>query len=449
MDTVSNSNGQFTFTGLARGEYSLVATSGLFFQFSPGQRIVRVDGNVTGADFYAGIGVPPASSPPAPVVASGNEPFTLSGRVMTTVGYGLAGVTLTLLLIRPLEDEAEDPEELPEPSGGRGVPIELLSHYQGTQHTTADCWAIMPLYGPPEGYISLDRSLELPEYESAPGDDGSTVVLPAMRYACAHGVSTTAVITRMNLSKAGVDVSVLAFDREKLESGYYKGAQFEAFRINRRGDLSKRDVRIAGVLGNARVGTVTATIELIPYPDLTNRSLGRTCGVLCDVGQLPELPGEEFGTGRCRNQSLQDGPSKDDWTVVAEVTAITDKSVVRFQIGDVALSGAALHADFMQHLEEGTVRFLTTGEGGGANAGTRRTIKTTTLVEGSPGEVEAELHQALTWLPQIGDTVHLTAGCRRTAADCIFYQNYNGPGYNFQGFDQVPGREGLLRRYFG
>ena len=149
----------------------------------------------------------------------------------------------------------------------RQIPAPLLAHFKSRYRTLARCWAIKPANGDWETYCSLDRNLNLPSY----GD------IPARTYLCAGGVDSTTIPARLNLSKSGVEVSVLAFDRGRLLRGYYRDALFEAFVVNYSDTSQGRDVKLSGKIGTVEVGPVQATIELIPWNALAEMSIGRTC----------------------------------------------------------------------------------------------------------------------------------------------------------------------------
>ena len=329
-------------------------------------------------------------------------------------------------------------DRIPQPL--RKIPAALLAHKQGTQQSTCWCWAIKPKLGDWEGYTSLNRNIDLPEYTDHMGN-----TVPAMTYLCAAGISPTSMPVRTSLVKDGIDVTVLAFDRGKLQRKYYVGAEFEYFEINYNGDLSERWVAQAGFLGNTKMGDSQATVEMVPWADLLNRPQGRELPILCDVGLMH---GEEFGTGRCRNQVLQDGPDKDDWTIAMTRQGWQTASRFFINIGannplnnpypSTAVSGASISAaDLNSHLPGGKIEFTS-----GQNQGVTRTIQRTELPYGYyTGNVYFDV--ALPFVPAVGDTYTLTVGCKRTTADCVFFNNIA----NFRGMPYVPGQEGVIRRY--
>jgi hypothetical protein len=331
-----------------------------------------------------------------------------------------------------LEQNYMQYDRIPQPL--RRIPDALLAHKQGTLQSTCWCWAIKPKLGDWEGYTSLNRNIDLPEYVDHMGN-----VVPAMTYLCAAGISPTSMPVRTSLVKDGIDVTVLAFDRDKLQRKYYVGAEFEYFEINYKGTLSERWVAQAGFLGNTKISDSQATVEMVPWADLLNRPQGRELGVLCDVGVMHN---EEFGTGRCRNQVLRDGPDKDDWTVAltfAHQDTATKNSFIwgEGSFPSTAISGAAISdADLNGHLINGQVEFTS-----GQNQGIVRTIASIDFSFGHANVIH--LISDLPFLPVNGDTFHLTAGCRRTTTDCVFFNNIA----NFRGFPFVPGQEGVMRRY--
>ncbi|RYX82199.1 DUF2163 domain-containing protein [bacterium] len=307
----------------------------------------------------------------------------------------------------------------------RAVSSPLLAHFRSRYRTLATCWVIRPRVGPIEAYCSLDRNLVLPAFNV-----GTALETPALTYLCAGGVESTTIPARLNLSKAGVEVAVLAFDRERLIKGYYRDAQFEAFIVNYADPTQGRDVRLSGKVGNIEVGPVGANIELITWAALSEMQQGRTCNQLCDVGCFP---GEGFGTpgGRCRNATLNDGPLRANWSVLATITAVASAHQFTVSHGTTAISGAALPSGFDAHLEAGDVEF--DSDSGGTNAGVALQIK-------SAASGVITLHQDLPFVPSVGDELVIVAGCRRTVADCTFFENMP----NYRGFNLLPGKIGVL-----
>ncbi len=305
----------------------------------------------------------------------------------------------------------------------RDINPQLLEHFGSPYRTIASCWAVKPRVGEWEGYTSLDHDVELPSFA-----DGVSSV-PALRYLCAGGVESTTIPSRLNLSKSGVEVSVLAFDRGRLLRGYYRDASFEAFSINYRDISMGRDVVLSGKIGGIDVGPYGANVELIPWAALAETQIGRSCGQLCDVGAYPN---EQFGTGRCRNATLNDGPLRAAWSVEATITSVMSAHAFTVSRGSVSVAGSALAVGFDAHLSSGDVEFLDDARGG-QNAGASLGIK-------SANAGVLALHGDLPFVPQVGDVLRLVAGCRRTMSDCQFYNN----SANFQGFPQLPGKIGVF-----
>jgi uncharacterized phage protein (TIGR02218 family) len=300
----------------------------------------------------------------------------------------------------------------------RTVPSALLAHFATEFHSSAHCWAIKPKYGPWEGYTSLDRNLALDAFDDTPSG------VPELVYLCAGGVSTTTIPTRLNLSKSGVDVSVLAFDREKLLQGYYRDALFEAFVINYEDTSMDRDVVVSGRIGNIEVGPVMATVELVPWNARAEISIGRMLKTFCSA--------RKFGCGACRNLTLNDGPLRADHSADAVIVSATNARQFRVSYIATSRSGGALPELFSVRLVEGDVEFKTDASGG-RNAGNERGIKSAVAVAGMTRTFDLTLHEELPFVPVAGDDLWLVSGCMRDEAACKQIGNIK----NFQG---VPDR---------
>jgi len=140
----------------------------------------------------------------------------------------------------------------------------------------------------------------------------------------------------------------------------------------------------------------------------------------------------------CRHQFCGPGctdaitghPIDTDWTRPGTVLSVTTDMKLR-----VRTTGTAGGATFLSHLNEGRLTFTD-----GVNNGIYRDVKTGTVVTGQ--DIDLELHVALPFLPSVGDTLNLRAGCRKDMTDCATYSNVANHG----AMPWIPLKEGAMRR---
>jgi hypothetical protein len=332
------------------------------------------------------------------------------------------------------------------PSPKRYVPPGILAMKRSSKQCFAWCLAVKPRRGYWEGYTDWDLTLALPEYEDVLGN-----VIPAMGYKPA-GASLSNLSTQLKLGTTAVDVTVMApieaaydkfdflreifLDRKKIRNHYYDDAEWILFEVMPLGDTSECLYWQAGRCGNTQLNDLSATIELASYEEIANRKVGDVLHIICQVGTRP---GENFGNGRCRNQVMQDGPLRADWTVEATIEEVLDWNSLRLSYGALARSGAALHAEFHERLANGDLEFDQDAEIAGENAGVEVGIKSGSQNEDDSVTIVTRI--SLPYLPQVGDVVNLVAGCRRNKTDCILYNNLS----NMRSQD-LPSSDDLLRR---
>lgn len=315
---------------------------------------------------------------------------------------------------------------------------------------TALCWFIQPQHGPAEGYTEYDRPLACPPYTDATGLDENMAPLwtsvPALTYKPFSGLGVTGVPTSVKLGVDAPDVSVVAFDLSKLRREYYEGALVEIFEValdqaerfasSGNSQRSNRTIYLTGTLGNAQGtdaderGLGAATIELTPFDELLNTPVGATIGPTCDVGRLI---GESWGTRRCRNEVLNDGPDAAVWTRGARVHTVS--GLAKLQLVSQAVDGKSGFENNFPG-SHGILQFR-----GGTLDGLRRDVGNFV-----PATGELILRRALPQLPETNALVWLTAGCDKTLdgpQGCVFWNNVA----NFRRHPHVPGRAALGRRY--
>lgn len=319
------------------------------------------------------------------------------------------------------------PQPLPVPPVApirEGSGPEIIHEKSLVRQRTAYCWFIQPLADVAEAYTNWDVPLECPQYEDEWELEGN--LTPAMTYLPFRGVDLTSIPTEIKMNIKAPDVRMVKFDREKLLRGVYEGAYIELFEIPTDGNHAHRILYVVGELGNTEVSTEEAIIELTPIEEQVNRPMGPKIQFLCDVGRLPN---ESFGRARCRNLVLQDGPDIEDLTRGGQVVQVLSAS--RYRLSSQVVSGyAGWEVGFRG--SHGILRGVT-----GQNTGVARDIGTFT----AQGVVT--LRQAMPFLPVVGDEFLIEAGCDKTPEMCRLWNNQA----NFRGFEHLPGRAAVRRRY--
>ena len=312
----------------------------------------------------------------------------------------------------------------------RLVPPDVAREKMRSVEETAICWFIRPKWGAVEGYTELDFPVSCPQIDFPTGRDeaGATLTtsLPALDYQPFSGLKITGIPTSVKLGVDAPDVTVINFDRTKLRREYYEEAQVEIFEVALSGDRSQAVSYLSGVIGNCEGDDLQATIELTPWDELTNLPTGWKLGFLCDVGRLP---GEEFGTMRCRNMKKFDGVNIADWTRGAELASIV--SLSRLVISPRTLSGYAGYEPSFPG-SHGIIRFV-----GGELDGLRRDVGRFNAANGT-----LDLRRALPLVPALGELMEFRAGCDHTldgAQGCMFWQQ----GRNFRNTPFLPGRDAM------
>jgi hypothetical protein len=303
-------------------------------------------------------------------------------------------------------------------SGGRLVPSAMYEELITTWNEHFWVLCIKPLYGDWEAYNSVDIAFTHPSYTSKNGKNPipSLVSLPS------RGVDISSVANTLKLEADSTDAIIVNFDQKKVRNGYYQKATYELFRVTP-SDLSLRWVASSGTIGLSQTGEIDATIELISWEDMAQKPIGDDQTYLCR---------HQFGVGGCRNSMLNNGPLLADWTRYGSVIEEHNRS--RFT---VRLTGTSGSGDvFFDRLRDGQVYFA-----GGDNEYLMRDIKQGAWVAGS-GDVVITLREIANYLPQVGDAVHVMAGCVKNPEMCKQYDNIK----NYGGFLYIPLREGVMNR---
>jgi hypothetical protein len=331
------------------------------------------------------------------------------------------------------------------PSPIRHVPPSILLAKKSPVSRLAWMLAVKPRKGPWEGHTGYDIPLTCPAYSDKLGN-----LVPPLTYQ-PNGVSATNIPLEIKLGVKSSDVTILApkenydrsrmptpiifLEREKIDKNYYEGAEWEMFEVLPNSNRADRLLWQAGHMGNIQLNDLAATIELTSWEELPNRVVGDVLHVLCQVG---DRPGERFGTGRCRNELLQNGPHRDNWTTLAWILEPLSYDTLTLGFSDTARSGNPLPGHFVNRLQAGDVEFLNNSSGG-RNSGYEVGIKSGE----SKGNclIEVRLRLSLPYLPEVGARLYVTSGCTRTKAMCIAYCNLSNAR-----LQELPGNDELIRR---
>jgi uncharacterized phage protein (TIGR02218 family) len=284
-----------------------------------------------------------------------------------------------------------------------------------------------PGYGAPEGYTSLDISLEV---------DG-------LVYDSTVNVLPSSIPTNLGLEIDSVDATLIfpeaaQLQRERVEAHIYDGAlahlfalPWEAFLA---GETSDGDIvpLLAGRLGRADVTDDDANFEILSWASLLNTGVGRTTGESCDCAR--------FGCGRCTGEDGQGiDITQHGRTVTGTVVAAPD---------GLSAHGMRLWLDLDEVRASGWANWgvlrLTSGPLAGAEIPVKRWL--------SSGEITLRLPFPI--VPEIGTSIELEEGCDRMLKTCIAKQpdpdnpTDEGNSLRFQGFDP-PGQAKLVKKQDG
>lgn len=332
----------------------------------------------------------------------------------------------------------------------RAVPSALKASKSAPYSVSAGVIWIKPVRGNWECYTSWDLQMALPPYLDQKGNYTPPMLAKPV------GVALSNLPTQLKLSSQTLDVKAMAprkappatgigqleflyLDREKLRHKYYEGAFWQYGEFDPTGDLGDMMFWVCGEIGGVTLDDTQATIELATYEELANRPVGGVYHVLCQVGAEY---GEKFGTKRCRNEIMQDGPLRADWTVVATVANPSNQQVLRLEFGEVALSGRAVHPQMHEYLANGDLEFFDET----ANSLYEVPIRTGALVSHTGGIYTVTVYPKISLpdAPNVGDALHLVAGCKRIKSDCNFFHEGKGP-LNMRAQD-LEGNSDLQRR---
>ena len=298
-----------------------------------------------------------------------------------------------------------------------------------------------------EGYTSWDGPLLTPAYL-----DGLGNYTPPITFA--PSVATlTRLPTQLKLGSQSGDVSIHAprydaieeagqsltvfLDRDQILRGRYNAKHFELFEVDPETNLVDRTLWVVGQIGNLQLDDLAVTGELLSYDELANRVVGNLYHTICQVGALP---GEDFGTGRCWNEVMNDGPFRPDWTAIATITAF-EGELVTLTYPPESLGGPLLHPQFADRLANGAIEWAFAVSSGLHQQKHPIASGNSLGFNGEVYEVQIRTKLSLPYAPEIGEQVFLVAGCRRTKSDCNFYNNLK----NMRAQD-LPGNDDLQRR---
>ena len=259
-----------------------------------------------------------------------------------------------------------------------------VANYQ----TRAVCLRIVPVSGSPIRITSYPKDLKM--------SNGQV-------YLTTVGYEFTGYQATDSMSPSVVDLEGIAgfagIGKDEMASGAFDNARCYLFACDWTNPVEDYEPIVCSILGKTILEDDKYRIEEMALIDALNQSVGKTYTPTCQK----RFGGQEFA-----------GCKKVPAVVSAAVTAVNSQF-------SVTASGATNPADFFG---EGTVKFTS-----GANAGLKPLEIKTHLAGGV-----ITTHEPFYYLPQVGDTIQLTEGCRKRMADCKAKNNI----LNFGGFSFIP-----------
>lgn len=232
------------------------------------------------------------------------------------------------------------------------------------------------------------------------------------------GYGSTATFASASIDLSGIlqDGSISETD---LKSGVYDNARLYLFATSWADPIEDEEPIALCFFGKVDFVDERYTVQLMGAIDALSQSTGRTYAPTCPHVLFDEtLDGRvlPWSQSKCTGpRAAQDGPLLADFKVTGTLTSVTDQYVF-------ADSSRGEAADWFAY---GAIRFTS-----GPNAGLKPIeIKSYTAL----GVIQ--LHEAMFYLPEVGDTYEMIPGCRKDATTC---KNKYSNKINFGGHDHMP-----------
>nr|WP_286948251.1 DUF2163 domain-containing protein [Pseudomonas sp. UBA6718] len=231
------------------------------------------------------------------------------------------------------------------------------------------------------------------------------------------GASSTFASSSIDLN--GI-LQVGAVSKEQLESGVYDNARIYLFATSWAAPIEDEEPLSLMFMGKVDYVDNRYTAELMGAIDVLSQATSRTYSATCPWTLFDEtLDGHvlPWSQSKCTGpRAAQDGPLLTDFKVTGTLTSVTDQ----YMFAD------SVRTEVSDWFAYGSIRLTS-----GPNAG----LKPIQIKAFTAGGVIL-LHEAMFYLPQVGDAYEMVPGCRkRHAEDCI---GKWGNGINFGGQPHIP-----------
>ena len=233
------------------------------------------------------------------------------------------------------------------------------------------------------------------------------------------GLGASSTLASSSIDLSGI-LQIGAVSQDDLASGVYDNARVYLFATSWASPIEDEEPLALMFWGKVDFADEKYRVQLMGAIDALSQSTGRTYAPTCPHTLFDEtLDGHvlPWSQSKCIGpRANPDGPRLADFKVTGTLTGVTDQ----YQFTDSARAEAA---DWFAY---GTIRFTT-----GPNAG----LKPIQIKAFTAGGVIL-LHEAMFYLPQVGDAYEMIPGCRkRLAEDCV---GKYGNGINHGGQTRVP-----------
>lgn len=232
------------------------------------------------------------------------------------------------------------------------------------------------------------------------------------------GIDATTTFASQSLDLQGI-LQQGAISRDDLKAGVYDNARVYLFATSWTAPIEDEEPIGLGFFGKVNTDDDRYTVQIMGAIDVLSQSVGRSFAPSCPWTLFDEtLDGRvlPISQSRCTGpRANPDGPALADFKVTGSLTSVTDQ----YQFRDSA------RAEANDWFAYGAIRFTT-----GPNAGLKPLeIKAYT----SNGTIL--LHEAMFYLPEVGDEYEMIPGCRKTPDAC---KDKYGNKVNYGGQDHLP-----------